>query len=302
VGDPPPIDDGIARESFATYKELMRSYGFRPSRRLGQNFLLDASLHRVLVDAVNPGAGDLVLEIGPGLGFLTRELAGQTRVLAVEVDDRLVSVLRRELPGFPGGGESVRLLHADALQRSRLHPDLLEAIAEELGRLGPGGRFCVVANLPYAIAGPLIAELTLLPTPPVEMALLVQLEMAQRLSAVHDTREYGALTVQLQLGYDIRFVRKVGSQVFRPRPQVDSGIVHLRVRSGGVLDRGADERRELGGFLRQLFCSRRKKLRNARVLRDHGPLPGAEELLQLRPDAVAPAALLGLWDATRPGI
>ena len=297
VGDAP--GGGAGRESFATYKELMASSGFRPSRRLGQNFLLDPSLHRVLVDAVDPGPDDLVLEIGPGLGFLTRELAGRTRVLAVEVDQRLVELLRRELPGFPGGGDSVRLLHNDALERSRLHPVLVAAIAEERARLGPDGRFCVVANLPYAIAGPLIAELTLLQEPPVAMALLVQLEMARRLAAVHDTRDYGALTVQLQLNYDVRFLRRVGAQVFRPRPRVDSGIVHLLARTGGCLARTPVERRAIAGFLRQLFSSRRKKLRNARVLRDGPDLPGADELLERRPDAVDPETLLGLWDATQ---
>ncbi len=281
------------RDSFAHYRALMDSMEFKPSRRLGQNFLLDPTLHRVLVDAADPQPEDLVLEIGPGLGFLTRELAGRCRVLAVEVDARLHSILVGELRDFVDGGSSVRLLHCDVLQRSRLHPEVLAALAEERQR--QPGRLLVVANLPYAISGPLLAELCCLERPPDAMAVLIQLELAQRIAAGPGTREYGSLSVQLQLAYQPQLLRRVGAQVFRPRPQVDSAMLQLSPRQDGCADLLAGERRELGEFLRQAFASRRKKLRNARVLAGRDLAPYLDPLLELRPDAVAPNDLLALF-------
>ncbi|MEE2888441.1 MAG: 16S rRNA (adenine(1518)-N(6)/adenine(1519)-N(6))-dimethyltransferase RsmA, partial [Planctomycetota bacterium] len=240
----------------------MDSLQFKPSRRLGQNFLLDPSLHRVLVDAADPGPGDLVLEIGPGLGFLTRELAGRARTLAVEVDGRLHEIVSRELPGFPDGGASVRLLHCDALQGSRISPLVIEALAEE--RAVHDGRFLVVANLPYAISGPLLAELAYLPSPPDEMAVLVQLELAQRITALPGTKDYGAMTAWLQLAYQPSILRKVSAQVFRPRPQVDSAMLQLAPLKNGRCDLGDADRQGLSEFLRQALSGRRKKLRNTK--------------------------------------
>ena len=284
------------RDSFASYRERLDDLGFTPSRRLGQNFLLDPSLHRVLVETVDPRPADLVLEVGAGLGFLTRELAGCCSVVAVEVDDRLYGVLAAERGSYPGGGETVELVHADVLVRSRINPVVLEALARVRSAQPQGGRFMVVANLPYAIAGPLMAELALLPDPPGEIAVLIQLELAQRITAMPGTREYGSLAVQLQLGYRPRFLRRVGAQVFRPRPRVDSAMVHLESREDGCLHRSVKERRAMASFWRHLFASRRKKLRNAKVLQGRLGVPGANEVLERRPDSVAPADLLALWD------
>lgn len=281
------------RDRFASYRELMDSLGFKPSRRLGQNFLLDPSLHRVLVEAVDPRPGDLVLEVGPGLGFLTRELAGRARVLAVELDARLHQIISRELPGYVDGGESIRLLHCDVLQRSRIHPRVIEALAEE--RAVHRGRFLVIANLPYAISGPLLAELAVLPSPPDELAILIQLELAQRIAGSPGTKDYGALTVQLQLAYRPSILRKVGAQVFRPRPQVDSAMLHLAPRTDGGTDLDHEDRRRLAVFLRQVFAGRRKKMRNAKVLAACSVAPHLEHLLELRPDAVAPNEFLELF-------
>lgn len=281
------------RNRFAAYRDLMDSMDFKPSRRLGQNFLLDPSLHRVLVDAADPQAGDLVLEVGPGLGFLTRELSGRARTLAVEVDGRLHKIMSGELSDFACGGASIRLLHCDALKSSRIHPQVLEALTEE--RATHTGRFLVIANLPYAISGPLLAELASLPSPPDELAVLIQLELAQRIAAQPGTKAYGALSVQLQLAYEPSILRKVGAQVFRPRPQVDSAMLHLAPRAEGYAGLGPMDRQGLGVFLRQIFAGRRKKLRNAKVLAGRVVAPHLEHLLELRPDAVAPNEFLGLF-------
>src|SRR5690606_34306023 len=109
------MSDADPRAPFQRYRELMAAHGFRPSRRLGQNFLLDPSLHRAIADAVEVGAEDFVLEVGPGLGFLTRELLARAdRVLAVEIDPRLAAILRGELATLRGG-ERVELIEGDVL-------------------------------------------------------------------------------------------------------------------------------------------------------------------------------------------
>ena len=286
-----PAEGG--RAPLAHYRQMLAQKGFHPSRRLGQNFLLEPELHRVVLNAVDPQPKDLVLEVGAGLGFLTRELIRRCRVLAVEVDGRLCQLLEEEL----GGRQSLRLLQADVLCRSKLSPQVIAALEEERRRCA--GRFLVVANVPYAISGPLLAALLTMPSPPAAMGLLVQLEFAQRLTAEPAQKAYGSLSVLVQLGYDVRLLRRVDAAVFWPRPQVDSAIVHLQQRQGGtgILNRPAAERQSFAGFVRQLFCSRRKMLKNAQVLR---PIPGlakaAPDLLEQRPDAVAAAELWRLWE------
>jgi len=286
VGKPP---DG-GRAPLTYYRELLSQVGFRPSRRLGQNFLLESELHRLVADAVGPRPEDLVLEVGAGLGFLTRELCARCRVLAVEVDRRLCGLLARELGELP----NLRLLQADALTRSQLSPQVTAALAAE--RRHCTGRFLVVANLPYAISGPLLAALVTMPSPPAAMALMVQLEFGRRLTAAPACKDYGSLSVLVQLGYDARLLRRVGADVFWPRPQVDSAVVALQQREDGILTQPATERVELAQFLRQLFCARRKKLRNAGILRRVPGLAGsvAAELMAQRPDAVPAAELARL--------
>jgi len=293
---PPPEQSGDGRAPLAHYRGLLAQVGFRPSRRWGQNFLLQPALHRVLVEALAPASGDLVLEVGAGLGFLTRELVAHCRVLAVEVDNRLCELVTREL----GGNEHLRLVHADVLSRSRLNPEVMAALRQEQEHCP--GRLLVGANLPYAISGPLLAALVTMPSPPAAMALMVQLEFAQRLTATPGTKDYGSLSVLAQLGYDVRLLRRVGAEAFWPRPRVDSAIVHLGQRQdgNGILSWRSPERLQLAQFVRQLFCGRRKKLRNAGVLRVAVQRVGdlataAGDLLEQRPDAVPPTELLRLW-------
>ncbi len=290
---PPGKPAAGGRAPLAHYREMLAQKGFRPSRRLGQNFLLEPELHRVVVDAVGPRAKDLVLEVGAGLGFLTRELIRRCRVLAVEVDDRLCELLWQELRGH----QNLRLVQADVLSRSKLGPKVTAALAAERRRCA--GRFLVVANLPYAVSGPLLAALVTMPAPPAAMGLLVQLEFARRLTAEPARKVYGSLSVLVQLGYDVRLLRRVDAAAFWPRPQVDSAIVHLQQRPAGIgiLQCPHEERGSFAGFLRQLFGSRRKKLRNAQILsRVPGLLEAAPDLLEQRPDALAVADYWRLWE------
>ena len=141
---------GNSRDSFARYREELDAMGFRPSSARGQNFLLDPTLHRYIAEAAAKSPEDVVLEIGVGLGFLTRELAVRSRrVIGVEIDDRLFEIAGRDLADH----NNVRLICADALggPSRTLHPAVMAILAEELQA---GGAFVVAANLPYSISGP----------------------------------------------------------------------------------------------------------------------------------------------------
>lgn len=244
------------RDTFASYRARLDALGFRPSTARGQNFLLDPSLHRWLVDEAGPGAGDLVLEIGVGLGFLTRELARRAgRVLGVEIDTRLFEVAGRDLRAEP----NVTLVHADALggPGRTLDPAVAAALA---AAMPADGRFLVVANLPYSISGALLAELASLERLPDTALLLLQREVADRVAAAAGTPDYGGISGLVQSAFTARVVRQVPPDVFRPRPKVASAVLRLDRRQDLPLGAAAD-RRAFGAFLRTLFQQRRKVLR-----------------------------------------
>lgn len=282
------------RDPFASFLARMEAVGFRPSSVLGQNFLLDPSLHRFLADRAGPTAADTVVEIGVGLGFLTRELAARAgAVLAVEIDARLLQLAREDL----GAAANITWVHADALSG----PDrsLCPAIAAATPAAA-GGRTLVVANLPYSVSGPLLAELCALPQLPERCVLLVQKELAQRIAAPAGDPEYGGLAVQVQALYQARLVRDVGPQVFRPRPKVVSAVLALERRTDSPLvGRNGTARRNFGVFVRQLFQQRRKALRTtlpaAATAAGHQPVAWEETLLAGRAEAATADVIAGWW-------
>jgi 16S rRNA (adenine1518-N6/adenine1519-N6)-dimethyltransferase len=282
-----------SRDSFARFREVLEAIGFRPSSSLGQNFLLDPTLHRVIAQSAGAGEHDVVLEIGVGLGFLTRELAAvAASVVGVEIDKRLFEVASRELAGFP----NVQLVRADALggPGGTIAPEAVDAVRS---RLHTGGRLLVVANLPYSVSGPLLAELCCLDPLPSRILVLVQKELGQRLAAPHGTGDYGSLSALCQALYRVRILRDVPPQVFRPRPKVVSALVELVRREDLALPDPA-ARRSLARFLRALFQQRRKVLRTTlpRACEAAGlELPAHGIDLGLRAEALSPDVLLGLW-------
>lgn len=200
------------RDRFARYRERLDAVGFKPSSVRGQNFLLDPTLHRWIADQAAPGPADLVVEIGVGLGFLTRELAARAgQVLAVEIEPRLLDIARAELAGV----DNVEWLLGDALGGPGRA--LLPRIGERCA--GATGRVLVVANLPYSVSGPLLAELAQLSRLPDGIVVLVQKELGQRLSAGVGHADYGGLGVLLQNLFEVRSLRDVSPEVFRPRPR-----------------------------------------------------------------------------------
>jgi len=284
------------RDPFSRYLAKLQAVGFQPSSSLGQNFLLDPSLHRWIADQAAPTKADTVVEIGVGLGFLTRELAARAgRVIGVEIDDRLLSIARAEL----ADAGNIEWVAGDALggPGRTLLPQIGAAAA---AASSTGGTCLLVANLPYAVSGPLLAEVAALPTLPARAVLLVQKELAVRIAAPPGGSEYGGLAAVVQTLFSAKVLRLVPPQVFRPRPKVMSAVLLLERRTDSLVQlAGAAARREFGVFVRHLFQQRRKVLRTtlamacAAIGRRQPPRSDAE--LQQRAEQLAPDSLAQWW-------
>ncbi len=281
--------------AFQRFRARLEAQGFRPSRRLGQNFLVDENMLRAIARDAGIRPGDFVLEIGPGSALLSLELVALgARLLAIELDARLAEHAREELARFP----DARVLQGDVLASKH-------ALAAELVALLPReGPWIVAANLPYGCASPALASLARLPNPPQRMCVLVQAEVAERIAARPDTSAWGPLSTRLQSGYACERVRRVAASLFWPRPQVESELVRLELRA----DRpGPEALARLDALVSALFQQRRKSLA-AGLAAALGGGPGARaralELLArcelaplLRAEALALPALQALADA-----
>jgi 16S rRNA (adenine1518-N6/adenine1519-N6)-dimethyltransferase len=213
-------------------------------RALGQHFLRDSGIARAIVDLVAPTRDDLVVEIGPGDGALTGELARRAgRVIALEVDPELAARLRPHAPG-------VEVVEADA--RGWDYGTLVAP---------PGGRVLVVGNLPYSVGKPILMALVAARTAIDTMALMLQREVAERVAAPPGSRVYGSLSVLTQLYCDVTLALRVPPDAFRPPPKVESAVIRLDVLPSPRIPI-ADERR-FHVVVRAAFAQRRKTLANA---------------------------------------
>ena len=250
---------GSPRQTLTFVRERLEAAGVRPKTDLGQNFLIDLNLLRVLADTAQLGPEDVVLEVGTGTGSLTNLLAERAGyVISVEIDPKLHAVAKE----LVGQKPNVRLLCQDALKsKNRFHPAVLEAVAEVLGE---GNRqFKLVANLPYNVATLVLTNLLSLDRPPVTMTATIQKELADRIVARPGTKDYGALSVWIQSQCRAKIERTMPPQVFWPRPKVFSAIIHIVLepeRRNRIRDREL-----FHNFIRGLFVHRRKFLR-AQVL------------------------------------
>lgn len=224
-------------------------------RALGQNFLVDTRVRDAIIEASGVGPGDLVLEIGPGRGALTHMLARRVDLLVgVEVDPELAARLRRELADLP----HVHIVHADILSCD-IGQIVLERARGAQGLL----RFMVVANLPYCITTPVLHKL-LSASPLFEaFTLMIQLEVAQKLTATAGSAGYGELSLMAQYYTRPEILFTVGPTSFAPPPSVQSAVVKMTVSKSpcaGDLDPG-----ELFAIVRAGFAKRRKNIRNSLV-------------------------------------
>jgi 16S rRNA (adenine1518-N6/adenine1519-N6)-dimethyltransferase len=230
---------------------------FRAKKRLGQNFLSDRRILEAIVEAAELSKEDRVLEIGPGQGVLTRELAGQAgKVVAVELDRDLVPILEPLQREFP----NLDLVWADFLKVSW----------EDLGLPETGTK--VVANIPYYITTPILLKLlheeelskkpfSALTGRVSDILLMVQAEVADRLNAKPGTKDYGSITVLVQYAATVETVVKVPRTAFKPAPKVDSKVIRIRPRQTPLID--VRDPKVFFRVVRAAFNQRRKTLLNA---------------------------------------
>ncbi|WP_420435327.1 16S rRNA (adenine(1518)-N(6)/adenine(1519)-N(6))-dimethyltransferase RsmA [Candidatus Poriferisocius sp.] len=226
-------------------RDLLDRHGLAPSRAMGQNFVVDPNTIAAMVRAAELDPNQSVVEIGPGLGSLTRALAAEVdHVLAVEADRHLLAPLA-ETADAP----NVEIVHADATSsqwRSKLGAD--------------SRRWALVANLPYNIAVPLLLDL-LDTEPRIEtFTVMVQKEVAERLVAPVGTKAYGIPTLKVAYWCEGRIARSVPATVFYPRPRVSSAVVRLLRRPEPAVDVDPDR---LFALIRTAFGQRRKMLRRS---------------------------------------
>ena len=245
------------RQTQSYLRGLFAQRGIAPRHRLGQNFLIDLNLHELIVEEAYVGPDDVILEVGPGAGALTALMAGRgAAVIAVELDPEMAQLTREAVAGFAGA----KVLTLDALaNKNTLNPTLIESVSEVLAD-GHSRAFKLVANLPYNVATPLIANLLIHPTLcPVLMVVTIQRELAERMIALPSSPAYGSLSVITQALADVAIVRVLPPSVFWPRPRVESTLVAIRPDPGR---RAALDVTWFHDMVRKLFLHRRKNLRH----------------------------------------
>lgn len=227
--------------------DVLERHGFRPTKRLGQHFLVDANTVAKIIGAADLEESDVVLEIGPGIGTLTVAVAPRvSAVVAVEKDRRLIPILDETLEGLG----NVKVVPVDAL-------------AFDAARLPAGipiPNKCV-SNLPYQIATPIIADYIELFPNIILYVVMVQKEVGDRMLAKPGGKDYGAFSVKLQYFCEIDRVMNVSKHVFIPKPEVDSTVVRLRRRERPPVE--VDDRSRFFKVVRAAFAQRRKTLKRA---------------------------------------
>jgi 16S rRNA (adenine1518-N6/adenine1519-N6)-dimethyltransferase len=231
--------------------------GIRLNARHGQNFLIDLNLQRLLVERARLQATDVVLEVGTGTGALTAIMSPLVAaVVTVEIDPRLYQLASEELFGLTN---VVQLGHDALKNKSNFDPRLLAAVGQQLAG-GTGRRLKLVANLPFSVATPVIANLLASAIVPESMTVTIQKEMADRVAAKPGSKDYSALSVWIQSQCRVELVRTLPPSVFWPRPKVTSAIVHIDVDD--ELRGRIPDLQFFHDFVRSLFYHRRKFLRS----------------------------------------
>lgn len=248
-----PAPERIAENMPAfSLKEMCRRHNIRFKKGLGQNLLLDDNINRIMVEAASLSTEDAVMEVGAGLGALTRRIVREAgHVLSIEIDATFMPCLEEQF----GAMEHVRLFRGDILN----HP--IDKLAEE--HIPGANAYKMLSNLPYYITTPILFEFLETPLFFDRLVVMMQEEVGQRLVAPVNTSEYGVLTLAAQFYADIDIVHHVPASCFLPRPKVDSCIVRFRTIPGTRYPEV--ERDILMKVVRMAFSQRRKTLRNSLV-------------------------------------
>lgn len=238
--------------NIGTIKELFLRHGFSFTKSLGQNFLINPSVCPKIAELGLEGADDpsevCALEIGTGVGVLTRELAMRyKKVVAVEIDTKLKPILEETLADF----DNVQIVFADVMET-----DLAAIISEKLG----GAEAAVCANLPYYITSPVIMRVLESRLPVRSMTVMVQKEAADRLCAAPGTRECGAVSYAVRYYSTPKLMFRVNRGSFMPSPNVDSAVIRMEINQKNTLPE--DKEKLLFRLIRAGFSQRRKQLVN----------------------------------------
>jgi 16S rRNA (adenine1518-N6/adenine1519-N6)-dimethyltransferase len=227
-------------------KDIVKKYGFKFTKSLGQNFLIDDTVLADIVEGAEICEEDFVIEIGPGVGTLTRELLKKAKkVCAIELDGDLIPILKEELKEF----ENFELIHKDALK-----VDFNEIIGEEKS-------VKLVANLPYYVTTPIIIKLITEGYSFKSLTIMIQKEVAERIDAEPNNKDYGSLSLLVQYYCNTQIVRYVKPTSFIPQPKVESIVIRLdRLKSPKVEVKDKDL---MFRVIRDSFNMRRKTLSNS---------------------------------------
>lgn len=271
-------------QTLSQIKAMLASHGLHPKKRFGQNFLHDQNQVRRIVEAAGVGPGDVVLEVGPGTGALSVALleAGVTLV-AVEVDNDLAPILREVYA--PYGARATLQLTDVLADKHTIHPDVLAALRTAGG--AGAEAFTVVANLPYNVASPLLVNLCVDHPAMARAIVMVQKEVADRLTAGPGGKDYGPLGILVQATCRAERLFTLSPGNFWPAPSIDSAVVRL-------VRRDAPLAADLGRFaelVHRLFQHRRKQI-GSTLGRDAALPPGVTPTM--RPEQLSLEQLAGL--------
>ena len=232
-----------------TVENIMRAYGLKAQKGLGQNFLTDFSVVSDIADLCADDPNETILEIGPGMGVLTRELAARyKRVIALEIDENLIPVLKYTLSDF----KNVTVINKDVM-KTDLGELLKDALAE--------GGVSVCANLPYYITSPILMKLIESEIGFNGITVMVQKEVAERLAAGEGSRESGAVTLAVAYRGSAEMLMTVPADRFLPAPKVDSAVVRIKLyKTTPVVPK---DEKLMFSLIRAAFNQRRKTLQNA---------------------------------------
>lgn len=229
-------------------RNILKSQGFHFKKKWGQNFIFDINLLKRIVAEAGVVAGDRVVEIGPGAGTLTRELLEKkAQVLAIEIDPSLITALEKLLVGT-----DTVIVRGDALKTN------LDQLTEAKGFQWP---YKVVANLPYYITTPLLMGLLENKYHIEDIVVMVQKEVAERLTALPGTKEYGAITLAVQYYSQLEILFNISRHLFRPIPEVDSALIRLKPRKSPPVQ--VQNEKMLFKIIKGAFGQRRKTLVNS---------------------------------------
>jgi 16S rRNA (adenine1518-N6/adenine1519-N6)-dimethyltransferase len=234
-------------------QQLLTSAGIRPNKRLGQHFLIDLNLMRLLIEAADIQKNDVVLEVGCATGSLTEGLAQRAgKVIAVELDKTLVEIAKKQL----AKAENVEILCVDILEnKNTINQTVIKML--ETAHKKHSGRILLVANLPYNVAAPVVLNLVKGPAIVDAVYVTVQKEVADRMRSEPDSGDYGILSILLSATGAVKIIRAIKPAAFWPSPQVDSAMVGF-VRQKEKVDKIKDM--SLFGEIVKLFMSHRRKM------------------------------------------